>query len=916
MNKSFDNYLQGLLLGCYPKNVERLKGSGDLFERTMYIDFELDTLSRSYLNDDIMIQDHYMTAPLDLVQTVERYLDHLSAFDDGLSDSTIQTYAKVVMANLYYLKSDTKTALISLRPLDISKEMSSEESGLKRNFLKYLSVRRALLLGLCQKENCLQEWYNYLSEGFYSICLSDVAAQLWLKTLFNFISSRLSRNEKLKFTALLRDLPFSSNTRSFLSFCCFLLHNDPISKLETTFASDLSAYLEKEIEKIMSKDAEFPNALSPDFSVDQKLSDVYRALDILEHREFILDHETSKSFLIYGASKTYRSLSVTSNMIKELVYLNSYDEALAAFETYDNDVEKAFEQLEDSEIDLLSIVDVYSFCLLLFNPFDSASMRTEFRFRNLKFGDVLDITKKACKKLLDLLSKVSSTCDLVYEKEQSEDSISFLYQVYNNYRGSNLTRIVSDAWFAIGSYYFYLAVYEAPTLENLEEYVSCVLFYYKRSLIVHTGNRFEVLFNYALSLAFTRQIDPAMRLVKFILKKYPNSFKSWNLLILLQSSLETFNPDEIVQPHLMNGKNDHTPNGSQDKEYVDGQDARHINIAEKPHSGSVVTSETYTESALAISEYYLESSQNSETNVPVDIKYEIFQLKLTQVAIIESIHGIEPASDLLPAVFALFNELFGDYYFASSGVNENYTNANFKERRSMESNASNTVSGASSRGRKDTRKKIKDLKEHAFAKGKRKRPEESRKMNQNNSSDQFARKVLQNLWLWTSKFYLRMGCLEEAEQCIVESETVCEPNIQTHSGLGLLCANNRKTLAFNEFEKSLDILSVKQGLYLRKELGEPLLGFCKLVFSDEPDGTFFISEKDRNSAFARLKNHLEDYRICWPHGYNSSEVWWYLSLLYERLGDNVSLSKCLQRCLDLEDYRPVRSFESCLFNSI
>lgn len=46
------------------------------------------------------------------------------------------------------------------------------------------------------------------------------------------------------------------------------------------------------------------------------------------------------------------------------------------------------------------------------------------------------------------------------------------------------------------------------------------------------------------------------------------------------------------------------------------------------------------------------------------------------------------------------------------------------------------------------------------------------------------RKILQDIWVWTSKVYLKVGLLEEAQQCVVEAESIHEPNTKTITTLG------------------------------------------------------------------------------------------------------------------------------------
>ncbi|KAK7680971.1 hypothetical protein QCA50_016024 [Cerrena zonata] len=84
------------------------------------------------------------------------------------------------------------------------------------------------------------------------------------------------------------------------------------------------------------------------------------------------------------------------------------------------------------------------------------------------------------------------------------------------------------------------------------------------------------------------------------------------------------------------------------------------------------------------------------------------------------------------------------------------------------------------------------------------------------------KKILQEIWLWTSRIYLKIGLNEDAEQCIVEAENVYEPNIKTFTHLGLLTSKSRKFLSLQEFERSLEILSSQDQQYNKRDYAKSL----------------------------------------------------------------------------------------------
>lgn len=116
---------------------------------------------------------------------------------------------------------------------------------------------------------------------------------------------------------------------------------------------------------------------------------------------------------------------------------------------------------------------------------------------------------------------------------------------------SQFIELISKAWHSIGYYHYYLSLCESTNQKVLDGHVSQVLKNYKNSLIINSTGNVVYLFHYALALANVGQLKPSLKLCKFILKRYPESFKTWNLLVLLITSFNN-NDDDVNKPASFN----------------------------------------------------------------------------------------------------------------------------------------------------------------------------------------------------------------------------------------------------------------------------------------------------------------------------------------------------------------------------
>ena len=72
----------------------------------------------------------------------------------------------------------------------------------------------------------------------------------------------------------------------------------------------------------------------------------------------------------------------------------------------------------------------------------------------------------------------------------------------------------------------------------------------------------------------------------------------------------------------------------------------------------------------------------------------------------------------------------------------------------------------------------------------------------------------------------------------------------------------------------------------------------------------FVNETDRSAAYARLKFLLECAILESIDAYYSPEVWWYLSLIYEKYQDD-EYKNSLLKCVKYQELNPVRSLRFC-----
>jgi tetratricopeptide (TPR) repeat protein len=281
---------------------------------------------------------------------------------------------------------------------------------------------------------------------------------------------------------------------------------------------------------------------------------------------------------------------------------------------------------------------------------------------------------------------------------------------------------------------------------------------------------------------------------------------------------------------------------------------------------------------------FLTESVNLSLLSPI-LKQIFIQVKITQLAIIESLFGIEQTLANLPEVFDLFNKLFQDSLDSTQQLDES-----FKEHKKSKSSTSSKLT------------KIKSIKPHKKQTQDIKTPSSTTTSSpyQFKSNHITEPKILQKLWILSSVIYAKAGLTTEAEQSLIDAEKSYHPTTELHATLAQLKSLSDPNAALQEYEKALTLD--------RKSLNV-IVGFSNLLLNTDNKKLIFIDEKDTLAGLARVKLLLETVAETFEGSFNS-EVWWLLSLIYEKFKDKKRLKESLWRSVELEETRGVRSFDS------
>jgi len=927
-----DKYMGVLSLSSFPKNVLDFQESQVFFQQIIFVDYQLMLIIQHEFSGKIFARSSPSRTPEITMEKISDLITYAQSVDANYSSANKSSYEKlyfvVVLAHLYHLSSDSEGCQETLRSIKFNvKEFDSQNQA---DFIAYVTARYHALRGGSSSDS-YSSWIDYLVNLKQYGSKSMVAANDWNDVIFKNMLVLLSSNgsSPLRFRDLLSQI-FSDNACSLVAMANFAMRPENEKYILKEFRVDYISFLAELLTNKIKQAVEFPNASSDDKLDLEFVESLYESLnDISSHRPVItyfLKPSLSKKFLINMTEKTYQSQIVLLNLVRTLIDANEFDEAMGAFKTYATYVEKDAQQNNGQTPNILEVIDVYATCLYDFNPLrsiipDSNSESKKFKYNTLE--SVVDDLNLFAKSLIAYLQKFTSIAELSYDAELgtfADNPLSFLFHRYNtNFLPSDkskIVRILSKAWFSLGQFYHYLTIYGSADAGILQANISRVVLYYKNCLIINSTGSPLYLFNYAWALAQTQALNPAVRLCKFILKRYPESFKTWNLLVLVSSALEqeassqestakNFDRSTILDSLVDEEKS----KGEQDKDK-----ATHV---------ATTQLEKFIEDALNIAGLYMVKNRQNGVALTFRAKYEILQLKMTELAVWEANQGVEYILESVVEIFALYRELFQES-IEDSGFNRTFSGISRAEGRWSHRPSVMDPADVSVMASKD-KPKDKTLAKQRILRLSQVAQESSGKLHRTPSkvlrapktaaavaSKQDEELILQEIWLWTASIYLKLGLLEEAEQCIVEAETVQKPNVKTFTYLGLLTSKSRKFLSLQEYERSLEVFHTLQERYNKKAYGTTLLGMCKLFITDDQiDNSLFISSKDRDAGLIRLKNYLEQYSLCWPYGANSPELWYYLSTIYEKFDDKVLYKKALWKCVELETTRPVRSYAVC-----
>ncbi|OBA19382.1 hypothetical protein METBIDRAFT_33550 [Metschnikowia bicuspidata var. bicuspidata NRRL YB-4993] len=906
--------LQRLNLGLFPRNLLEFRKSSVFIHQIIYVDHRLHLTLQL-----ISAQTLFNTKSDEDSQTIiKELIDHVGSINVMTQKSYLEVYyASVVLAHLQVLSLDFESAIATLSNFTINHAVILESKA-EREFLDYISARFHALLSKASANGSAVRSIFLESLKRYGHT-SQVAANTWIDCILDgFISDLTSNGKKLIQFSDLRQLKFTKNICSFVSVANCILGQENETHKSSSFESDYVKFLSELLNEKINQRKDFPDASDEKSDELNFVETLYHTLNNISNHGFaarrFITAELSKKFLLSMTENSYQSQPVLLNLISTLIDLGEYDEAYAAFKTYVSYVKRESVQT-GSSTDLLQTIRTYSLCILLFNPLNSFiqdAKSTSKRFRYNSLDTVAHNLSLFAEDLQDYMTQLAVDADLTYEESfnVTQNQLAFLYRKYNPHilsdSRSSVIRSLSDAWYSLGKLQQYFCTHDSANLKMLENNKTKLLMFYKNALIVNPLGSLTYMLDYALALAYENYVSESAKLCKFILRKSPESFKTWNLLALLASALENKHSinDKKPSDFLLEDKhNDYQQNGDSDV------------VLQNDKDGKLHNAEMFIEHALNIASLFITNHRDAGVAISLQKKYDILQLKMTQLAIREAKSGVESILEYISDIFVLYRELFlggsNCRKELQSGMGARADTKWSRRPSVMDPNEANGIRknlSALNRLNKETIKRFSKL--SMDSRGKNDTIDHKQK---ESSPEQIQElRILQELWLWAASIYLKLGFLEEAEQCIVEAETADKPNVRTHTYLGLLTSQHRKRLSLQEFERSFEVLHSAEEKFNRKSYGLTLAGMSQLLITNDSDeASLFVSEKDRDAGLVRVKNYLENFRNCWPYGHNNPEVWFFLSSIYEEFDDKLLQAEALWRCIDLESIRPVRSYDVC-----
>ncbi|CCH62524.1 hypothetical protein TBLA_0H02390 [Henningerozyma blattae CBS 6284] len=560
-----------------------------------------------------------------------------------------------------------------------------------------------------------------------------------------------------------------------------------------------------------------------------------------------------KKFIIESMTKTFQSLLIAKTGMIFFAKLNyddnkdaSFTESLANYNNFKRLNIKNYELNGEIYSDIISIIQSVTFILQFAISKDSNfNNKIPINSKNFSNNQALDL-KETSASLLKLLShfyKINNLkliTNLETDKDLNENWLSNSFKLSSI--PNHIKSILIDSWMIL----FKLNSNDLDSLlqNNLNSYLcnSMALFNSTQSTTIIQKPLQDIQFDYCLTLAKQRNITKSISfLKKNILLKNPNFFKGWHLLALLESSV---NED--------------------------------LNVSLKIISSVI---ETMTNMFLI-----------EKTSVfKITDRWQLIQLKLTQILLIEDLFGLSDSLEMLTELFELFSVVF-----PKSKSKSNY--------------------------------------------------------NLGKAHSQSIEFLTQYIWVFAANMYMRninskdtdnKSIIKNINDSIAEAEKVKSSfknlNIDLTNSYYLILDDNTKTISTSQWKKAIN--AFEDILYYDNLNIDAIIGLSEIILPNDEDNdqiqyqlqnnyfnlssktekpnklknrNIFSDEKDKSAFIARVKFLLEYAIKNSQEAYYSPEIWWYISKIYEKYQD-YRFKDSLLNCIKFKESEPIRDFKYCDF---
>lgn len=573
-------------------------------------------------------------------------------------------------------------------------------------------------------------------------------------------------------SALLQSNPTHEQTKQDVDSLSNLFEKILFESSEASKSTDSNEPIEQFIETMMQNWRKTMTFSAP-------LEQVYTQLDV---------RETNKMLLILRRAtvKTFHSCAIMRHLVFVLSALGQYKEALMAFESYTSYQEKVRIQREKANTAANTVILTEN----ALSPHGSDSepvVPQASPFNGDDDKSVIRVFTKAINILVRVEldgRRAKEAADKLrswfYTEEESEafakEKNVSLYHNQDNTRLDQTATELATAWASVAQAYSLFGFQAFTSAEREQAFVLAVNSFEKSIYYTHDATDAQICADYGLLLARISKIPKALEAVRRGLIVDSDNYTSWHLLALLLASLSDY--DKAL--HAINNT---------------------INMV----------------------------SKRKQELTPLE-KRCFLQVKVSQVAIYEAVHGIDRALELIAEVFVLFGELFPES--ASSQDNSGTTvdttapNGKLADIRPSTSIQPSTAPNSDQMSLRPifSRLSIKRL----SSSGKKHVPHphihlhhHEKNKSQSNAepstptakrlatrvlkpSDSLQKEALADLWVWAASVYRRAELYTDAEEALIEAENVNGPTAASYVELGLLIRKTRPLHAMEEFESALE----------------------------------------------------------------------------------------------------------------